>query len=207
MRGHASSTFESLGHNSSGAITPFLSSAAILPRALTSKQMVANINTITTMSQNLQPIAASIPTGENAIFRRQDDSSDSNPFEAVIDGFEGIISTASTDVTAMKGTKPYGKADAEAVCSAFSDFVVVHQDLLKIVIGKSGILESLFLEPVAGVLRSLESVVDTLAFGIIAAVPACEASATKNKENLDTTIGQAVCAYSPGGTLGITLLC
>lgn len=86
-------------------------------------------------------------------------------------------------------------------------FVVIHQQLLAIVIGKSGILEGIFLGPVAAVLRSLEGVVDTLAFGIIDAVPACKASATKNKNKLDVTLGKAVCAYTPGGTLGVDLFC
>lgn len=41
-----------------------------------------------------------------------------------------------------------------------SQFVVVHQNLLNVVIGKSGLLQSIFLGPVASVLRSLEGVVD-----------------------------------------------
>ena len=39
-------------------------------------------------------------------------------------------------------------------------FVVVHQNLLKVMIGKSGLLQGVFLGPVAAVLRSLEGVVD-----------------------------------------------
>ena len=39
-------------------------------------------------------------------------------------------------------------------------FVVVHQNLLKVMIGKSGLLQGIFLGPVAAVLRSLEGVVD-----------------------------------------------
>jgi hypothetical protein len=38
--------------------------------------------------------------------------------------------------------------------------VVVHQNLLKVIIGKSGLLQGIFLGPVAAVLRSLEGVVD-----------------------------------------------
>lgn len=41
-----------------------------------------------------------------------------------------------------------------------TQFVIVHQNLLSLLIGKSGLLESVFLGPVASVLRSLESVVD-----------------------------------------------
>lgn len=39
-------------------------------------------------------------------------------------------------------------------------FVHVHQQLLNIVIGKSGVLQGIFLGPVAAILRSLEGVVD-----------------------------------------------
>jgi hypothetical protein len=42
----------------------------------------------------------------------------------------------------------------------FFQFVNVHQALLEIVIGKSGLLEGLLLGSVAVVLRSLETVVD-----------------------------------------------
>jgi len=85
--------------------------------------------------------------------------------------------------------------------------VVVHQELLKIAIGKSGLLEGIFLSPVAAVLRSLEDVVDTLAFGVIAVVPGCVADASAKKDSLDVTLAQAVCAYTPGGSFDVDLLC
>jgi len=94
----------------------------------------------------------------------------------MIEGFQGIINTAQTDVKAMEGTQPFGAADAQLVCAAFTDvsspprsvrrlltfaqFVVIHQELLKITIGKSGVLEGIFLGPVAATLRSVEDVVD-----------------------------------------------
>lgn len=59
----------------------------------------------------------------------------------------------------------------------------------------------------AAVLRSLEGVVDTFAFGVIDVVPVCEADATMKKSNLDDTLGKAVCAYTPGGSLGVDLFC
>lgn len=74
-------------------------------------------------------------------------------------------------------------------------------------IGKSGILEGIFLGPVAAVLRSLEDVVDTFAFGLIDVVPVCMADATTKKNSLDDTLGKAVCAYTPGGSLGVDLFC
>lgn len=177
--------------------------AAISKRALTAQQMVDNINAITQQSQMLQPVVSNIQTGQTSI----ESSQLSNPFQPVIAGFQAIIKTASTDINAMSGTQPYDAADAQGVCTAFRDFVVVHQELLKIVIGKSGLLEGLFLAPVAAVLRSLEGAVDTLAFGIIDSVPTCQADATQDKSSLDATLGQAVCAYTPGGSMGVTAFC
>nr|POE62934.1 hypothetical protein CFP56_03837 [Quercus suber] len=159
---------------SSAALT--VASPIVEKRAMTAQQMVTNINKITQLSENLQHVVSKIQTGSNIIFRRQ-----SNPFETVIEGFSNIIQVANDDISQMDGTKPFKDSDAQ-------QFVVVHQALLKIVIGKSGLLESIFLGPVAAVLRSLEGVVDTLAFGIIDAVPVCEAKATKDKESLDNTL-------------------
>lgn len=196
--------FSNLAFAALGLFT--ISSAAPAPslqgRALTAAQMVANINQITWLSQQLQPIASNIQTGQTAIGKRQN-----NPFQPLIQGFNGIINTAQTDIGQMGGTAPYPADEATQVCNAFRDFVIVHQELLHIVIGKSGLLESIFLGQVASTLRNLESVVDTLAFDVIDSVPSCEAGATQNKEKLDTTLGQAVCAYTPGGTLGINIFC
>ncbi|KAG9859598.1 hypothetical protein KCU77_g4809, partial [Aureobasidium melanogenum] len=70
-----------------------------------------------------------------------------------------------------------------------------------------GLLQSIFLGPVAAVLRSLEGVVDTLAFGVIDSVPFCADDATSDKDNLDGTLSKAICAYTPGGSLGVDVFC
>lgn len=192
---------------------------AIRARALTAQAMVDNINNITQQSTNLIPVVQSISS--NGLKKRQ-----SQEFQDVISGFQAIINTAQTDITAMQGQAPYTDTTAEQnICDAFSNvmitmnirscsvtdcfvqFVEVHQNLLKVLIGKSGLLESIFLGPVAAVLRSLEEVVDTLAFGIIDSVPFCAADATNKKSSLDDTLGKAVCAYTPGGSLGLDLFC
>ncbi|GAB7354445.1 hypothetical protein MBLNU459_g4933t1 [Dothideomycetes sp. NU459] len=181
-------------------------SAGLLRRSMSSEAMVANINNITQQSSNLMPVVMNIQAPVevlgDSLRKRQ-----TNPFEPVINGFRDIITTAQDDITAMSGTPAYSDSEAQPVCDAFTDFVKVHQELLKIVIGKSGLLESVFLGPVASVLRTLEDAVDTLAFGIIDAVPVCADSATSQKSNLDDTLGKAICAYTPGGTLGLNLFC
>ncbi|KAI6794843.1 hypothetical protein KC363_g3451 [Hortaea werneckii] len=184
------------------ALTSAVSGAAIQneKRAITADQMVDNIQKITQLSQDLQPKADAIGTdGLDALSTSQ--------FEPVIKGFQQIIRVARRDIDNMAGTGDYTAANAQPVCDAFSDFVVVHQELLRILIGKSGLLESIFLGPVAAVLRSLEEVVDTLAFGVIDSVPSCQASATQQKRDLDDTLAKATCAYTPGGTLIGALTC
>lgn len=74
---------------------------------------------------------------------------------------------------------------------------MVHQELLKTIIGKHGILSlTPFTQPIAAVLRTLEGVVDTLAFGIIDTVPTCAQDATQNKNNLDSTLQDAQDTYN-----------
>lgn len=73
---------------------------------------------------------------------------------------------------------------------------MVHQDLLKTVIGKHGLLSlTPFTQPIAAALRALEGGVDTIAFGIIDSVPTCAQDATQNKNSLDSTLGDAVDTY------------
>lgn len=73
----------------------------------------------------------------------------------------------------------------------------VHEELLKTVIGKHGLLSlTPFTQPVAAILRALEGVVDTLAFGIIDAVPTCAQDATQNKNSLDATLSDAQDTYN-----------
>lgn len=74
---------------------------------------------------------------------------------------------------------------------------MVHQQLLKTVIGKHGLLSlTPFTEPIAAVLRILENGVDTLALGIIDSVPTCAQDATQNLNSLDSTLGDALDKYS-----------
>lgn len=63
----------------------------------------------------------------------------------------------------MTGMEPVPAGEpADAIFDAFREFVRVHQALLNILIGKSGLVTSLpFVgPPVAAVLRQIESIVD-----------------------------------------------
>lgn len=79
--------------------------------------------------------------------------------------------------------------------------------LFKTFISKSGLLEGIFAGPVAAGLRQSEQLIDTFAFGVIDAVPVCMEDATAKKNSLDDTLGKAVCAYTPAGSLGLNLFC
>ncbi|KAI6909685.1 hypothetical protein KC318_g3951 [Hortaea werneckii] len=184
------------------ALTSVVSGAAIHTekRAISADQMVDNIKKITQLSQDLQPKVQAIDADSNLALPG------TGTFQPVIDGFQQIIRVAQDDIDSMSDSTQYTAANAQPVCDAFSDFVVVHQELLRILIGKSGLLESFYLGPVAAVLRSLEEAVDSLAFGIIDSVPSCQAKATQQKRDLDDTLSKATCVYTPGGNLigGIT---
>ncbi|KAG9566184.1 hypothetical protein KCU71_g4712, partial [Aureobasidium melanogenum] len=177
-------------------------------RDVTSDQMVQTIQKITQQSKSLTTVAEALNPMNGVPLLGPSSGSGSSSFNDVINGFQGIIQTGTTAITNMQGTPSYTDTAAEQqVCDAFHEFVVVHQNLLNVVIGKSGLLQSIFLGPVAAVLRSLEGVVDTLAFGVIDSVPFCASDATSDKDNLDGTLGKAICAYTPGGSLGVDLFC
>lgn len=80
----------------------------------------------------------------------------------VIDGFQDFDKKAQADIEAMPqtGAPISGDAAQKEVCTAFTAFVAAHQETLKYVIGKSGLLEGIFLGPVAAVLRQHENVLD-----------------------------------------------
>lgn len=63
----------------------------------------------------------------------------------------------------MQGSSPVpAGAPSDAIFNAFREFVRVHQVLLNILIGKAGLFNTVPLigQPVASVLRQLESIVD-----------------------------------------------
>jgi hypothetical protein len=76
--------------------------------------------------------------------------------------------------------------------------VQVHIALLSTVIGKRGLLSYTSLTaPIGAVLRTLEGVVDSLAFGIIALIPFCADDTQTKIDSLDQKFQEAKDAYSP----------
>lgn len=167
---------------------------------MTAPEVVANINIITGQSQALQTPANQINLLSGPLFLIG-----LGPFPQIVVGFTQIVNTVSSDISAMQGTQPFSVlSDEQSILDAFTTFVQVHQELLNILIGKAGLLNDLPLvgPPVAQVLRSLEAVVDTIAFNLIDLVPDVAAPFTQQKNSLDVTIALAITTYTPAADLG-----
>ncbi|KAM7208385.1 hypothetical protein V8F20_001363 [Naviculisporaceae sp. PSN 640] len=172
--------------------------AAVLPlaSALTAQEIVNNINTLTTKSKALQEPARTI-TILNAplIVIGQ------GPFPQLIAGFTDIVVTATTANAAMNADRDRitSVSDAKLIADAFRTFVRVHQELLNILIGKAGLVTSLPIvgPPVAAVLRSLEAIVDTIAFGLIDIIDPSDQKAdlTSDYKSLDASITLTINKY------------
>ncbi|KAF3046211.1 hypothetical protein E8E11_009286 [Didymella keratinophila] len=135
---------------------------------LTPAQVVSNINMITQKSEALQAPAQNITiiNGPLIIVGQ-------GPFPQIIAGFVDIVSTATTAIAQMQGMAPVPAGQpSDDIFDAFREFVRVHQALLNILIGKAGLFQTVpFIgQPVAAVIRQIENVVDTIAFGLIDAV-------------------------------------
>ncbi|KAI1370009.1 hypothetical protein F5Y08DRAFT_325120 [Xylaria arbuscula] len=174
--------------------------------ALSGQQIADGIKTITQKSQALQPTAQSITVlNAGLIVIGQ------GPFPPLITGFNDIVSTGNTLISQLAGSGPIQKRgekehardlaargpDADAVFTAFREFVAVHQALLNILIGKAGLLEQIPVvgQPVATVLRAVEGVVDTLAIDIINLLQDHAGDVTSDANSLDSTLQLAISKY------------
>ncbi|KAE8823053.1 hypothetical protein PTNB73_10370 [Pyrenophora teres f. teres] len=130
--------------------TAALALATPITAAITPAEVVVNIQSITSVSLKLQVPAQkiSIVNGPLILIGQ-------GPFPELIVGFADIVSKATLAIAGMQG---------------MPTFVRVHQVLLNILIGKAGLFQSVpFIgTPIAAVLRQVEKVVDTIAFGLIA---------------------------------------
>ncbi|KAK2007903.1 UVI-1 [Colletotrichum eremochloae] len=163
------------------------------PRAITPAQMVDNIRMVTTKSQALQGPAQSITilNGPLIIIGQ-------GPFPQIIAGFTDIVTTVTVALTQMDGSAPVpAGAQSDAIFDAFREFVRVHQALLSILIGKAGLFNTVPVigQPVAAVLRQVESVVDTIAFRIIDLVDSRAADLQREATALGGTLDTCINSY------------
>ncbi|KAK6189537.1 hypothetical protein LQW54_013169 [Pestalotiopsis sp. IQ-011] len=98
--------------------------------------------------------------------------------------------------TKRQASTAYSDVEQQAICASFRNFATVHQNLLKTVIGKHGLLSRTpFTAPIGAILRTLEGAVDTLAFSIVHSVPNCAQDAKQFKSGLDTVFEEAITTY------------
>ena len=142
----------------------------------TPAQVVSNIKMITQKSQALQAPAQSITIVNGPLI-----IAGQGPFPQIIAGFTDIVSTATTAISQLQGMSPVpAGAQSDAIFDAFREvsrissfhvatslieplkFVRVHEALLNILIGKSGLFSTVpFIgQPIGAVLRQVEDVVD-----------------------------------------------
>ncbi|CAG5171171.1 uncharacterized protein ALTATR162_LOCUS7287 [Alternaria atra] len=159
----------------------------------TPAQVVSNIQMLTQKSQALQTPAQqiSIINGPLILIGQ-------GPFPQIIIGFTDIVTTATTALAQMQGMPPVPAGEqSDAIFNAFREFVRVHQALLNILIGKAGLFQTVpFIgQPVASVLRSVEGVVDTIAFGLIDTVQSRASDLQSQANSLSGTLQVCINSY------------
>ncbi|KAK8169761.1 hypothetical protein IWX90DRAFT_383186, partial [Phyllosticta citrichinensis] len=122
------------------------------------------------------------------------------PLTDLLRGLREVISTLTPAVPRITVLPPFPPGcDTDAIVVALTSFVRVHQALLNIIIGRSGLLETRQFNTVgstiAAVLRGVEGVVDQLAFALIDLIPARSECAKGQKSAIDGTLDEAIDAY------------
>jgi hypothetical protein len=174
-------------------LTTAMALAVPITAAITPAEVVTNIKKLTMKSQAIQPAANSISivNGPLIIIGQ-------GPFPKIINDFTDIVTTATGAFSQMQGNAAVAPGpDSDSIFNAFRDFVKVHQQLLNILIGKAGLFTTVPIigAPVAAVLRSLEAVVDSIAFNLIDTVQSRSADLQAQAESLSGTIKNAIKSY------------
>ncbi|KAK8134967.1 hypothetical protein PG984_006979 [Apiospora sp. TS-2023a] len=152
----------------------------------TSQQVAAHINMLTQKSQALQAPAQSITIVNGPLI-----VIGQGPYPQIIAGFTDWVSTGTTALTQMQNMAEVPKGtESDAIFDAFRSHVRVQQTLLNILIGKVGLFEQVpFIgQPVAAVLRQVESVTDTLSYKLIDSVPSRAEDFKSQAESLNGTL-------------------
>ncbi|KAG4420712.1 hypothetical protein IFR04_006098 [Cadophora malorum] len=160
----------------------------------TPAQVVDNIRMLTQKSQALQAPAQSINIINGPLILIGQ-----GPFPQIIVGFTEIVTTTTTALAQMNGMAPVpAGAQSDAIFDAFREFVRVHQVLLNILIGKAGLFSTVPLigQPIAAVLRQIESIVDTAAFALIDSVQSRATDIQNQAASLDGTLNTAIDSYN-----------
>ncbi|KAJ4295060.1 hypothetical protein N0V90_007068 [Kalmusia sp. IMI 367209] len=191
--------------------------------------LIETINKVTQLSQNLQAAAKRIgevltspfPSGVPAPQQQQQQQGDvMAPQGAILDisvGLGRITSTLTIAAPRFVFLPPFPPScSSDTIIIAFIEFVEVHQALLNILIGHSGLLErgpvrrgadeaygaleeresaGFVGKPIAAALRALEGVVDTLALALVRLVPSNSECTKAKTEELAESIREAQTSY------------
>lgn len=179
-------------------------------------QIIINaINKVTLLSQSLQSAAKQIGASP---FGKRDGAIAQSPITDVAAGLRNIAATLSFSAQVFLPLPPLPPGcSSDTVIIALIEFVRVHQALLNILIGRAGLLpggpikrealiegdvaldergDNAFIGAVvAGALRAVESIVDTVAFKLIDLVPTRSECAKNQKAALDASLEDAITAY------------
>ncbi|KAF1957963.1 hypothetical protein CC80DRAFT_395547, partial [Byssothecium circinans] len=177
------------------------------------------INQVSLISQNLQNPAKKV--GEKPDLKRDEDGLEiqmAGPIDDVAKGLNRIANFLATSLPRIAFLPPLPPGcDSDTVVIALVEFTRIHQALLNILIGRSGLLEGSPIKrevsaetgvelserapngfigaSIALALRAVERVVDTLAAKLIGLVPTWSECAKQEKKKLDDSLEESIRAY------------
>merc|ERR1712054_25842 len=165
---------------------------ATIASCIPAQQVADNIGQITALSRDLQTPAKSLSILDGPLLL-----TGRGNFPPVSQGLTEIVNVGTGFLNGMN-PEEYGPADSDIIFESFRTFVKVHQELLNILIGKSGLFSTVPLigQPVASVLRAVEGVVDALAISLIDMAESAAQRLQEEADSLDSTLQTAIDSYS-----------
>ncbi|KAH7071891.1 hypothetical protein BKA63DRAFT_59355 [Paraphoma chrysanthemicola] len=175
-------------------LTSALALAAPIVAQSTPAQIISTLNTLTSKTQALQPIANTISAVNGVLL-----VIGQGPYPPIIQGLQEIITIATAEINQQSGTPPTpAGADADAVFNAYRSFATEHQSLLNTLTTKAGLSSTApFVgAPMSAILRADESAIDSLSLSIIGITPSRAQDLTPLANSLSKTFQTAINAYS-----------
>lgn len=197
IAGHAPSRRCACGDAAAGTTTPYVRAAACpSPQAQT---VVSSLNELTRAMQQI-----SNPANQISLVNIPLLLIGQGPVPQVITGLNSTAILAGQAVAQISALNSLSGCDADAVADAYRAFVVVSQQTISILIGKSGQFTAapFAASPLTAALRQVEAASDALAFALIERLPEGGAGAVvkAGAGSLDGTLATAIDAYSNVGS-------
>ncbi|KAK3905541.1 hypothetical protein C8A05DRAFT_30604 [Staphylotrichum tortipilum] len=157
--------------------------------AITASEVAKGIDDLTKLSLDLQRPANSITIINAPLL-----VIGQGPFPQIILGFNQIVTTGTSLIQQANDLAPLAGPDADLVYNSYQKFANTHTALINLLISKATILDKVPIvgSPIAAVLRSDESIIDSLSITLINKVDAhateISAEASTLNEALDLCI-------------------